>query len=102
MGDLYPRKPSHRALAVKPSAKVSKAAPAELSYDEADQVAQRREAFLALMPDALPFFQDLYKEGLIDGWRAIQWVHLHGQGISADQATGYPEISGSTSHPDRL
>jgi len=73
MGDQYPSKPRHHAVAPGPESSRSKA-PAELSDDESDLVASRREAFLTLMPDAYPFFRDLHANGLIDGWRAVCWV----------------------------
>ncbi len=73
MGDQYPSKPRHHAVVPGPEASRSKA-PAELSDDESDLVARRREDFLTLMPDAYPFFRDLHANGLIDGWRAVCWV----------------------------
>lgn len=73
MGDQYPSKPRHHAVASGPEAPRSKA-PAKLSDNESDLVARRREDFLTLMPDAYPFFLDLHANGLIEGWRAVCWV----------------------------
>lgn len=74
MGDQYPSKPRHHAAAPDPNDTRSTPPAAELSDDESDLVARRREDFLTLMPDAYPFFRDLHANGLIDGWRAICWV----------------------------
>lgn len=70
MGDQYPRKPRH--LERHPD-EITPVPLRPLSEFEEDEVARRREDFLTLLPDALPFFRDLYKEGLISGWRSISY-----------------------------
>lgn len=74
MGAHYPSKPSHHAAAVAANAQPNLAPRRDLSDQESEQVAQRREAFLSLLPDAYPFFKALYAEGLIDGWRSVTMV----------------------------
>lgn len=73
MGDQYPRKPRHleRHPDEPPPAPLR-----PLSEFEEDEIARRREDFLSLLPDALPFFRDLYNEGLVSGWRSISYSCL--------------------------
>lgn len=73
MGDHYPRKPSHNIRADE-SCQTAPGAADELSELEIDLIARRRADFLDLMPGGLPFFHDLYDEGLIDGWRSVLGV----------------------------
>lgn len=78
MGAQYPRKPSHQQLSASGVSNHRPSTPCELSDNETDLVAQRKERLLTLLPDALPFFRSLYEEGLIDGWRSVTMVYeLH-------------------------
>lgn len=70
MGAKYKTATRQRA----PALALKQPSPADLSAAEHDLIARRREDFITLMPDALPLFRELYEQGLIDGWRAIQWV----------------------------
>ena len=60
-------------------------APRPLSAAAQARVAENKGLVEAHLPDMLPFFKDLYAEGLIDGWRAVESVRLiegvdHGAG----------------------
>lgn len=73
MVDHYPRKPSHHVVAGS-SAITHPAVVEDISDEDTALIAQRREDFLALMQDGLPFIRDLHACGAIDGWRCLQWV----------------------------
>lgn len=70
------------ALPLRPAAR---AALRPLSADEAARVAENKARVERHLPEMLPFFKDLYAEGLIDGWRAVVSVRVfegmnHGAG----------------------
>ncbi|WP_341744568.1 hypothetical protein [Azonexus hydrophilus] len=69
MDGQYPKR-RHTPLLADPKPAVRPAR--ELSDDELLEIARRREEFLAIMPEAgQAFFRDLYKEGVIEGWRSL-------------------------------
>jgi hypothetical protein len=56
-----------------------------LSAVQAARVAENKALVEAHLPEMLPFFRDLYAEGLVDGWRAVVSVSVfegmnHGSG----------------------
>lgn len=46
----------------------------KLAADEFARVAAIRQTVHELMPEAVPFIQDLVREGLLQGWRNVVWA----------------------------
>lgn len=68
-----------------PMPPVARAALRPLNADQAARVAANKALVERHLPEMLPFFKDLYAEGLIDGWRAVVSVRVfegmnHGAG----------------------
>jgi len=74
-----------RTAALQAASPVARAELRPLSAAQAARVAENKARVEAHLPEMLPFFKDLYAEGLIDGWRAVVSVRLiegmnHGAG----------------------
>lgn len=49
----------------------------ELKAPEKELVEKRKAAVIEHLPDMAPFFNELRKAGMIDGWRSVVGVDVH-------------------------
>lgn len=46
----------------------------ELTEEQRERIAAKRDQVRSLMPEFVPFIRELQAEGLIDGWRSVIMV----------------------------
>ncbi len=74
MADQYPEKPRYTLPQGKPDFAVPQPPARELSDDEFAITATLKQRHQELLPEFDPFVIELYKLGMIPGWRAVRAV----------------------------